>query len=154
MTRYEKVLAACVVFILAQSAAAKVLGRVEGDLFPVVAPATIVIDHDSSIADTVTQFSGTSEKIRACEFQRVFWRIGRPGDENAPAQLTILETDKVRPEGEFGYGPWIVRMNSGDLLYNSHSFVVHKCHFLWDTISEFYSPPPNPDAAEVTEEPD
>lgn len=146
MSGYNKFLAFCVIFLLMQSVGTKIMGRAEGNLFPVITNAELFIDEDNSVSDLVTQFSGNSKKIRACEFQRVFWRIGRPDQENAPAQLTILETDKVREPGGFGFGPWIVRMNSGDLLYNSHSYAVHRCHFLWETISEFYTPPPKPDA--------
>lgn len=150
MTRYEKALVLCVALLIGQSVGAKVMGRAEGRFFPVIENAQIVIDNEKSIADTVTQFSGKSVKVRPCEFQRIFWRIGRPNDDSSPAQLTILETDKVRPEGSFEFGPWIVRMNTGDLLYNSHSYAVHRCHPLWETVSEFYTPPPNPESTETS----
>lgn len=93
----------------------------------------------------MTEFSGISVKNRNCEFSRVFWKIGAPGNATAPAQLTILENDKVRSPGDFSFGPWLTKMTPGDLLYNSQCFVVHDCHPLWQTISTFYVSPPGPE---------
>lgn len=144
MSPWTKALVIWAAILVGQKFAVDAAGRLEGKHFPVVERAEIVVSDKISDDPNVTRFEGTARKLRNCEFNRIYWRIGKPGESQAPAQITILESDKVRTPGEFSFGPWITRMTPRDLLYNSEGIVVHDCHPLWQTISTFYVPPPGP----------
>ena len=110
----------------------------EGTIFPVVDNVNIYESH--AISDTTTEFSGSAKKIRECQFLRLEWFIVQNG-HYAQVDLTFIEKSKARASGYFDFGPWNVKIPVSDFPQHSVAVVYHRCHWLWDTETKFYTPP-------------
>ncbi|WP_424967346.1 hypothetical protein [Dinoroseobacter sp. S375] len=111
-----------------------VAGGVEGRLFPVVKRAQIT--SVDALGETRSVIYGTSSRLRSCAFRRVDFFLGTP-EANARVDLDMRETSKVRPGGEFDFGPWLVQLTP-DQFPRAFAVVKHRCHPFWLTESLFY----------------
>lgn len=104
----------------------------EGDVFPVVDDVHVVTS--SSIGGAVAIYVAF-HKRRQCEYLGLNWYKGprrliidfQPGSDLAP---------QSRPVGDQLAGPWVVHGVS--TLEGTHASVVHRCHPLWLTYTNFY----------------
>jgi hypothetical protein len=112
------------------------LGRIEGNIWPVVENTRIINVRDDGLTST---FDGDAHKIRDCNFTGIKWFVGQhDGPGRSEAQLLILERDKLRNPSPFAFGPWAIRLSEDDLRQNSFAEVYHNCHALFPTITRFY----------------
>lgn len=112
------------------------LGRLEGNIWPVVRNTEITYVTDDGLTST---FGGTTRKVRDCNFSGIKWFAGKhDGSNRSDAQLLIQERDKLRPAAPFEFGPWSVRMEEKELRDNSFSEAYHNCHWLFPTVTRFY----------------
>lgn len=115
----------------------------EHRFFPVVEDVEI---HDPTVTEDGVSFFVSFEKVRQCEFVGVAWYSGavRVGVEFAPGHNLYPAT---RPEGDQFAGPWLVRDVS--TLEGTRAAAIHRCHPLWQTVSQFY-PPQDPPWGSIT----
>tara|TARA_Y100000296_G_scaffold72628_1_gene89189 strand:- start:905 stop:1333 length:429 start_codon:yes stop_codon:yes gene_type:complete len=111
------------------------LGRFEGRLFPVVRDVQLKVVGPVNAA--YTRISGTFEKARDCEFQKIEFRLGKPG-ASVLLDLEFEEGSKVRPEGVHQWGPWVLHATPAQIENNVFALVYHDCHGLFPTITRFY----------------
>ena len=110
-------------------------GRIEGHFWPVVRPG--VISAHSPVGETRTRFWGHASRLRNCSFDHIVWFLGDPVDQ-ARADLAFEEGTKVRGDGAFTFGPWVVQLTPDQLFHRSYAIVYHRCHPLWLTETRFY----------------
>ena len=110
-------------------------GRFEGYLFPVVTMAEIM--RHEAVGETSSRIWGHSARLRDCSFDHLVWFLGAATD-NARADLVFEEGTKVREDGAFSFGPWLVQLTPEQLTGRSFAVVYHRCHRLWLTETRFY----------------
>lgn len=110
-------------------------GRVEGYLFPVVMPG--IIERFEPVGETSTRIWGRSARLRDCSFDQLVWFLG-DDDHSARADLVFEEGTKVRGDGTFSFGPWVVQLTPEQLQDRSYAVVYHRCHIFWLTETRFY----------------
>lgn len=110
-------------------------GRVEGYLWPVT--TTGVVTQHAAVGETRTRFWGHASRLRNCTFDHIVWYLGDPAHRSR-ADLTFEEGTKVRGDGVFVFGPWVVQLTPDQLLRRSYAVVYHRCHPLWLTQTRFY----------------
>ncbi|WP_373636637.1 hypothetical protein [Yoonia sp. BS5-3] len=110
-------------------------GRIEGYFFPVTEIG--VIETHEAVGETWTRIWGRSRRLRHCSFDHLSWYLGR-GAENSRADLIFEEGTKLRGDGHFGFGPWLVQLTPAQLFERSYAVVYHRCHPLWLTETRFY----------------
>lgn len=110
-------------------------GRVEGYFFPVASIGEIV--RYEPVGETSTRIWGASERLRHCSFDHLVWFLGDAQD-NSRADVMFEEGTKVRGDGSFSFGPWLVQLTPEQLLSRSFAIVYHRCHLFWLTETRFY----------------
>lgn len=129
---------AVIFFVLSSSG---FLSHAEGRIFPVVGGTHITraVPTVAGIPQTEGQtlFYGHARKLRACDFDHIDWYIMEDGAASR-VDVTIYERGKVRPTGEFAFGPWGVFLTRDDLVNKSWATVWHRCHALFLTATKFY----------------
>lgn len=110
-------------------------GKIEGRIFPVVGGTNIT--RMEIVDATSTRIWGGAVKLRNCSFQRIDWHFGTTS-ANAFVDVLIEEKTKLRADGTFGFGPWIIRLTPDEVQYRSFATVYHKCHSFWLTETRFY----------------
>lgn len=113
----------------------RVGGHVEGWLFPVTTLG--VITQTQPIGETSTRIWGHAERLRQCSFEQLIWYLG-DRTHHARADLVFEEGTKVRGDGFFDFGPWVVQLTSDQLKDRSFAVVYHRCHPFWLTVTRFY----------------
>lgn len=105
---------------------------IEGQLLPVTSRAEVVeVETAKSGIEIYVRF----EKRRQCEFVGVHWYL-----ENLRLPLQFFDQPDAsptsRPVGDQYTGPWFVGGISS--VNGTRAYAVHKCHPLWNTVTEFY----------------
>lgn len=108
---------------------------IEGRLFPVVDQATVKVSAPDGVY--AIRITGSSRKIRECEFKGIEWSFAPPYGPAVDAPVEFLEGTKSRANGWFDFGEWIVQLNERQLQH-SISYAYHSCHPLWKTRTLFY----------------
>jgi len=110
-------------------------GAIEGYFYPVT-EATMITRAERD-TDAWTRIWGQAARRRACSFQRLEWRLG---DDRAfsVVDLVFEEGAKVRGDGTFEFGPWLLHLSPDQLRKRSYAIVYHRCHWLWLTQTRFY----------------
>lgn len=105
---------------------------VEGHILPVT--KSVVLSGETRTEDGV-QFLVRFSKKRQCDFKALVWYRGDTkllldfepeADVDFPTRLT----------GDQATGPW--ELKNVTELVGTRSVAVHRCHWLWDTYTEFY----------------
>lgn len=107
----------------------------DGYYFPVVDETQIIKIEEQP--DHTTIFSGKSIKNRRCDFIRIAW-YKSDGRIMVPVNLEFIERPKLRYPGIFTFGPWKVNLTFNEVVNYSSAIVYHKCHFLWETQTQFW----------------
>lgn len=110
-------------------------GAVEGFVFPVV--VDVEISETEQLEGGMTRIWGSFYKARECDFEDLAFFLGTPGTD-ARVSLEFEEGSRLRENGQFDYGPWLVQMTPGQLRAGSYSVVRHRCHPLWLTETRFH----------------
>lgn len=116
--------------------------EIETRYFPVVSKLTILDARADEDGNTVLDAEFT--KIRNCEYLGLAWFRALPGGmgfERVPVEIMRQENDTSspnRPTGTQRAGPWIVHMTPDDLRNRSFSRLMHRCHGLWVTTTDFF----------------
>ena len=110
-------------------------GRIEGDFFPVTNMG--VIEAHAAEGETWTRIWGHSFRLRHCSFDHLSWYLGHE-DDDSRADLIFEEGTKVRSNGRFDFGPWLVQLTPQQLFGRSYAIVYHRCHPFWLTETRFY----------------
>lgn len=108
---------------------------VEGRIFPVVTGTEI--NRTEGGGDGSTRIWGVSDRRRDCRFVGLEWRLGNR-ERYSVIAVTFEEGNKVRDAGGFSFGPWLVTLTPAQISENSYAVARHRCHWLWDTESQFY----------------
>ena len=111
-------------------------GRVEGYFFPVAYADGItfqVVEHDQTV------LNGTMKKLRTCEFIGLQAFLTNPLGHRIIAPLRVGESLKLRPQGEFHWGPWIVEIPIWNAQHNMEIMVYHRCNPFYLTETSFWS---------------
>lgn len=110
--------------------------KLEGRLAPVVVGThlTRVVPDD----ETHSLVYGSSTKRRECTYLKMEWFYGEPNGQHVLLPLEIMERSRIRENGEFGFGPWRLNLNADLVRDESFALVYHRCHPLWDTVTEFW----------------
>lgn len=137
-TLHASLIMVCVYLLV--SGFADQIGKAEGSMFPVVADVELLKVEKTPYG---TIIEGTARKERPCDFLKVEWFLNTK-DGISPARMRSLEGTKVRPTGDFKFGPWVVALTPDELLTSSSSQVRHRCHWFFPTITRFYAPPGKP----------
>lgn len=118
-------------------------GTIEGNLHPCCSPAEITKTEISMNQDD-TLFWGTAARLRPeCNFVRLEGFLGERQRRYVPITV-ILGKPKVRPDGEFTFGPWIAKgITPKQLRENTFMDVYHQCFIFgfpvpWLVKSHFY----------------
>jgi len=109
---------------------------IEGRLFPVVVSTelTKITEED----ETHSMIYGTSRKIRKCSFYKMEWYYGSPRGENVLVPLEVMERSRIRDNGEFTFGPWMLNLDKELARKESFAIVYHRCHPFWMTKTHFW----------------
>lgn len=110
-------------------------GVVEGRLFPVTSNPEISKIEDQG--EGWTRVWGVAERLRGCSFHRLEWRLGND-DAFAVVDLVFEEGSKVRGDGTFSFGPWLLHLTPDQMQTRSYAIVFHRCHPFWLTQTRFY----------------
>ena len=110
-------------------------GQIEGRLWPVTTPGTLT--HVVPVGETRSRIWGASERLRECAFDHIVWYWGIPF-KHARADLILEEATKVRGDGAFTFGPWLVQLTPTQLTERSYAIVYHRCHLFWLTETRFF----------------
>ena len=109
---------------------------VEGRLWPVTERTELTaVEPAGELKADVT---GTSIKLRNCDFVEVRWLYGRPEEPSSRVVIDFMDQPRPRPEGSFTFGPWRVGMPADQVRTKSWVVAVHKCHPLWNTETLFW----------------
>ncbi len=105
---------------------------IESQAFPVV--------RDTQVSRVDATPHGTSfyiqfRKVRRCEYLGLVWYEG-PNRLYVEIEPGAEDHLRPRPTGDQFAGPWLVRDLSD--LAESRSYLYHRCHPLWTTITRFY----------------
>ena len=106
--------------------------NVEGKLMPVT--STWQITPTATQPDEGLSFMMTFKKHRACEIIDYSW-ISNTTNVRANVEVKQEYTVATLPTGEHVTGPWVADI---DRLEDYHAVVIHRCHFLWLTVSNVY----------------
>ena len=110
-------------------------GTVEGYFFPVANnPQITRIERED---EGWTRIWGVADRLRSCSFNRLEWRLGS-ADAFAVVDLVFEEGTKVRGDGTFSFGPWLLHITPDQLRNRSYAIVFHRCHPFWLTQTRFY----------------
>lgn len=85
-----------------------------------------------------TTINGVATKIRDCTYLKMEWFYGDEDGRSVLVPLKILEGSKIREDGQFGFGPWRLDLEESLVRDQSFALVYHRCHPMWDTITEFW----------------
>ena len=114
-----------------------VLPFAETRFFPVVINTAIIRAVETK--SPWTEFYGESTRIRDCTFDHIEWFYSVTGSASVRVPLNILERPKIRPGGQFEFGPWELPLSEDQLRKQSFALVYHRCPFIpWITGSIFY----------------
>lgn len=113
------------------------LGRVEGRYFP--AATNAVVNVSAGPREFQSILNGTFDRPRSdCSFERIEWRLAKPGGGSVALDFQFLETSKVRDTGPNDFGPWLLHADSLQIENFVYADVYHKCHPFWLTVTRFY----------------
>lgn len=110
--------------------------RLEGYLLPVANNMTITQTNEIETIETET--FGTIGKLRDCQYDHLEWMYGKNSNRSVRVLVKFVEGSKIRPEGGFSFGPWIVQLTPKQITENSFVKVFHKCHPFWITETHLY----------------
>ena len=90
-----------------------------------------------------TYFRVVFNKRRSCDFEGLVWY--REIENQPPERIKIRfprssddDSDSTRAVGQQQTGEWFAAMSAQDLVHSSFAIVRHRCHPLWQTVTEFY----------------
>jgi hypothetical protein len=119
-------------------------GTIEGRMFPAAAPMELTAVAGNKMALN-TAFFGRSSRLRpSCNFERIEWRLGVRGGRSVPVQID-LGPPRVRPDGDFSFGPWYVGIYPPEMFSKgSYANVYHRCRYFgprspWLTKTPFWN---------------
>ncbi len=102
-------------------------GKIEGQLFPVVAP--IEITKLDEATDGMSIVYGKSDKLRDnCSFRYVRWYLGDRGHIDDPATVNTGPAI-IRTQGPFEFGPWLIGISAKEFLHNSYGDAYYRCKY-------------------------
>lgn len=116
------------------SGALTIAPTVEGRLFPVVDQTSIEVTPIGDRAMVI----GSAHKRRSCDFLRLEWFYGDPNGLAVRVPVEFREGTKLRDEGWFDFGPWLLSLRAEFVEGQSYALVYHRCHPLWVTVSELW----------------
>lgn len=135
-----KTFSAFVIFIALTVTVYTVGPWLETKYFPVVGKLEVHQIH--RLDETTTRLFVSFRKLRNCQYLGISWFRGNPEHfERVPVVLMRAPGDISSPNRPIGHqaaGPWDVLMNEEDLRRNSFAELYHRCHFLWNTTTNFY----------------
>ena len=104
----------------------------ETTYYPVVtAPAKIT--EQTQVSELRRAVSGTSFKIRDCDYRAIEWNFGRRGFANSNIFQHFGEPPNPKPLGAFPFGPWVLHLAPGQNVKDTHANVRHQCYFMKET---------------------
>lgn len=111
----------------------------EGSLLPVTRDTQV---HAEPVGDPDflgwSRVSGSSVKVRNCQFLGLEWFNGRPGQGGVRAQVRFMGPAIDRDDGAFAWTDWRVQLQPDTVSTDSYAVAVHRCHWLWNTKTIFY----------------
>ena len=117
----------------------------EGRLAPVAGKMEIILAEQ--ISPNRTRIWAHFHKWRDCEPKGLHFYVGERGGDvyrvltDVRSAETHMEPFAQLPPGGHSSGPWIIGMSEADLMSYSFADVLHRCHFMWNTRSRFYTSP-------------
>jgi hypothetical protein len=112
--------------------------RLEGELFPVALATNVQV---SNLGENKSGLSGNMVKYRQCDFLSMEGYVFNPvTGQEVVAPIDVLENIKLRPKGEFAWGPWVVTFPIWQVSPTRKFQVVtyHRCHPFWVTETVFW----------------
>lgn len=110
--------------------------KIEGRLNPVVVSTELTRIIPES--ENTSKIYGTATKLRECSYLKTEWYYGKPGEQSVLVPVTINEPAKIRYDGKFAFGPWVLELSHDHVRDESYALVYHQCHILWPTITRFW----------------
>jgi hypothetical protein len=110
-------------------------GEIEGDMNPVTSRITIT---STTSVDGGVVISAEADKHRDClKWVRTDWYYGDRGSDAIVPMSTARHLDKpqIRPSGTLRWDEIFIPV---DDLEHTHANAVHKCHFLWNTVTPYW----------------
>lgn len=112
------------------------IGRIEGELFPVVVDFnyhTIEKNSRHDLAEGSNIF-GSFKKLRNCNFERIKWYL--VDGSGYRVRITInFNDEQIRMSGLHYFGPWSTNATTSHLDTLSRVYIEHNCHPIWKTVT-------------------
>ena len=113
-------------------------GSIDGSINPAAAPMVLddaILGPPEQISgqdQQTTIFWGKSARLRPwCSPIRMEWFLGRRSTRGSPITQWSWGPPKVRPDGEFSFGPWSVTGVSPSVFrYDVYGDVIHGCSLI------------------------
>lgn len=109
-------------------------GRIEGYIFPVVSQTQIT--KIEPVGEYHSRIWGVSVRERNCDFAGLTWKINVP-PRSMNVEVIFEEGAKIRDDGKFEFGPWLIHLPPGQLKFSS-AVALHECHPGYITETLFY----------------
>lgn len=115
--------------------------ELERYLFPVTSDTKIETTEVIGLGGTQwTAITGSADKLRDCVFMDLHWYLADPlSGRSVRLDKRFLEGTKIRPEGGFTFGPWLVKTTPELLMSNTYAEAIHRCHPFWYTRTLFWN---------------
>ncbi len=114
--------------------------KLEGVLFPVMSPLILKGLIEGQEGGNVTIWSGSSFKLRECNYVRTEWFLGPRGGRKVQTDIHYTDKPEVRRKGEHVWSGIVVVLDEISVRVNSHADVIHKCPYrIWETRTPWYT---------------
>lgn len=128
--------AALLIFVMAQTPLARMMGEWEGMRNPAVTQVTIT--KIETLDDHKVRIWGEFYRPRnECNFRGLEWWLGTPR-KNVPVDVIFEEGSVNREGGWHTFGPWVLSISERELREQSFADAVHDCHPGYQTVSTFF----------------
>lgn len=123
--------------------AGPLIGRIEGNLFPVVTEAKLTNPTPAPPPDYRHRWRAEAVKLRNCEYLgpgALQWRLGQRHGASVPVVAIYEDAPQIRGPGVLRWSGLLISLDPSEVHANSYADVLHQCPWRWwPTRSRFFT---------------